>query len=823
MTYRAVLLGLLLGLGVSGFTYYNDWVIRQTYLIGNHLPASVFGVGMLLLFLSGLMWRGGKGRPFKAGEIAVVLALGLAACGWPGSNLFRYFSYPVTLPIVQENLRPNWQATRVMSYVPGGSPLLAEGYVRDWQGLVQQLKPISVTPVDNHTLAATPSPGTSLGARLYQRFDDLFQRRLSELQQGDIISARDRERLVRQINTAISDPTLLADWSSGDVVLPAQAQALWRQYQQHQTLTARQTQQLHRLVMQAAWPGVLRAQAAGSGVLLADGDADDPAVHSLVTRTGDWAGLSVLEMPWSSWWPVIRLWGGTALLLGVASMGLVLVVHPQWYQRELLPYPTVKFVEEITRRDSDQRWPRIVQSRLFWVALGVVALVHLINGLNVWFPEIPRVQRQFDFNGLRVLFPEAARVYGAERLFAPTLFASAIGFAFFIPTRVSLSLGLSLFFWVAFGAWLRPLGLMLEAERYNIGASGTNLRFGAYLAATVMMLYVGRRHYFLVLRATLGFSRHQETPAYSIWGARLMVAACLGCVLLLQRYAGLDWLLATMLVLATLMIFLVLSRLNAETGLFYAQPDWLPGVMLAGLLGLPALGPEALIILMLASMIWVVDPREAVAPYLLNGLAMSEQVGKLPPARSANWLMLMMIVGFVVALMVTLTLQYNLGLQRMDTWSMTMGGYMFTRVSNGVAQLSALGELDASMDVQGWARWWAMMPEQNAGWWCLTGFILLLVCSVARLRLSWWPIHPVLFLVWGSYPANHFATSFLLASLLKGVLVWVGGEKAYHRAKPLAVGLIAGELLLILFWAIVGLLYYLHTGITPKVYRILPG
>ncbi len=823
MTYRAVLLGLLLGLGVSGLTYYNDWVIRQTYLIGNHLPASVFGVGMLLLLLSGLMWRGGKGRPFSAGEIAVVMALGLAACGWPGSNLFRYFSYPVTLPIVQENLQPNWQATRVMSYVPGGSPLLAEGYVRDWPELVQQLKPIAASPTDNNTSTTKSSPVTSLGARLHQRFDELFQRRLSELQQGDLITARDRERLVRQINTAMSDPTLLAGWSPGDVLLSAQAQTLWQQLQKGQTLTTRQTQQLHRLVMQAVWPGVLRAQAAGSGVLLADGDADAPAVQTLVTRTGDWAGLSVLEVPWSSWWPVIRLWGGTALLLGVASMGLVLVVHPQWYQRELLPYPTVKFVEEITRRENSQRWPTIVQSRLFWVALGVVALVHLINGLNLWYPEIPRVQRQFDFNGLRVLFPDAARVYGAEWLFAPTLFASAIGFAFFIPTRVSLSLGLSLFFWVAFGAWLRPMGLTLEADRYNIGASGTNLRFGAYLAATVMMLYVGRRHYFLVLRAALGFARHHETPVYSMWGARLMVAACAGCVFLLHGYAGLDLLLATMLVLATMMIFLVLSRLNAETGLFYAQPDWLPGVMLAGLIGLPALGPEALIIVMLASMIWVVDPREAVAPYLLNGLAMTQQVGKVRSARSAGWLMIMLVTGFAVALMVTLTLQYNLGLQRLDNWSMNMGSFMFNRVSAGVAQLSAMGELDASMELQGWARWWAMMPEQNAGWWCLTGFALLLVCSVARLRLSWWPIHPVLFLVWGSYPANFFAFSFLLGSLMKGVLVWVGGEKAYHRAKPLAVGLIAGELLLILFWAIVGLLYYLNTGIAPKVYRILPG
>ena len=822
MTYRSVLMGLLLGVGISAFNYYNDQIIRQTYLIGNHLPVGVLGPGLLLFLISALFWRrDGRGRPLSAGEIAVVLALGLAVCGWPGSNLFRYFAYPLSLPAVQENLHPSWMATRVMSYVPGGSPLLAEGYVRDWQRLVHHL---DVTP--EQTAADIPTSrldATTLSARMHHRLDDLFKRRLAELGQGQPLSSRDRDQLVRQLNRAMQDPHLLQGLSWPDFPTGSPAGALWQKKIGEKPLSQREVEKLHRLVMESLWPGVLRPQTPGSGVLLADGQADSPAVQSLVTRTGDWAGLSVFDLPWAEWWPTLRLWGGSALLLGLASLGMVMVVHPQWYQRELLPYPTVKFVEEITTRDSHQRWPIILNSRMFWIALGLVVLVHLINGLNAWFPAVPAIQRQFDFGGLRVLFPNASTVYGAEYLFAPTIFTSAIGFAFFINTRVSLSLGLSLFFWVALGAWLRSFGVTLEADRYNIGATGTNLRFGAYLAATVMMLYVGRRHYAQVIRAALGFTPDAQTPAYSVWGARLMVACAAGTVWLLHQYAGLDWMLGTMLVLVTMIIFLVLSRLNAETGLFYAQPDWLPGIMIAGLIGLPAIGPEALIIMMLAGVIWVVDPREAVAPYLLNGLAMTDQISKEPPARSARWLLLMVVLGLAVTLMVTLTLQYNLGLQRLDGWSMNMGSSMFNRASASISHLSASGELDPSMDRHGLSRWTAIVPERDSAWWCLTGFAFLLGCAVARLRLTWWPIHPVLFLVWGTYPANNFAFSFLLASLLKSAIVWVGGEKAYHRAKPLAVGLIAGELLMIMLWALVGLMYYLNTGITPKSYRILPG
>ena len=52
MTVRAVLLGLLAAALVCGFCYFNDFVMHQTFLVGNYMPISVFGG--LLVFLLGL-------------------------------------------------------------------------------------------------------------------------------------------------------------------------------------------------------------------------------------------------------------------------------------------------------------------------------------------------------------------------------------------------------------------------------------------------------------------------------------------------------------------------------------------------------------------------------------------------------------------------------------------------------------------------------------------------------------------------------------------------------------------------------------------------
>ena len=109
MTWRGILLGVLLGLFVASFTYFNDHVVAQTFLIGNHLPAIVFGSALVVLLVVNPALRAlgslieGRGAAahaetpgwrwgFSAGEIAVAMALGLAVCAWPGSNLLRYFT-----------------------------------------------------------------------------------------------------------------------------------------------------------------------------------------------------------------------------------------------------------------------------------------------------------------------------------------------------------------------------------------------------------------------------------------------------------------------------------------------------------------------------------------------------------------------------------------------------------------------------------------------------------------------------------------------------------------------------------------------------------
>lgn len=76
---------------VSVLTPFNDYVMNNTPMAGNYLPAGVllFYVGFLLL-INTPMHRWAPRWAFSAGELAVALGMMLVSCGLPGTGLMRY-------------------------------------------------------------------------------------------------------------------------------------------------------------------------------------------------------------------------------------------------------------------------------------------------------------------------------------------------------------------------------------------------------------------------------------------------------------------------------------------------------------------------------------------------------------------------------------------------------------------------------------------------------------------------------------------------------------------------------------------------------------
>ena len=786
MSARSIILGLLLGLSLSAVTYYNDFVIGQTSLLGHLLPIGVIGfVLFLLLAINPLLHRVRRGWTLRAAEVGVITAIGLTACAWPDAGFFRTALTNLVMPAVQYPVNASWSGKELMAYVPGASVRLGQGHVTDWP------------TVADWVVSGQTAPPQSAARTVWEALPERSRRPFVALAEG---AGADTEAMRAALNRFIDDGLLPAGPTRDDTTDAPDAPAATR------------AALVDAFAQPDGTPGAILPPPSGSGVLFNAG-VSGPPTDAVRMGPGSGRPLALAEVPWQQWLPNARLWGLAALMLGLASLCLALIVHPQWSRHELLPYPIARFVSEMTRREDGRALPTVARSGMFWVAAGFVFAWHLVNGLHEWIPAVPEIPRTLEFNALRILFPDASQVADIRAYLRPSFYFTVVALAFFLNRSVSFSIGIAPLCYVVLATIMIKRGEVLQGEYLGAGQANM-LRFGAWLAMGGLVLYVGRRYYLAVAAATVGLPRAELGPA-SVWAARGLIVAAAAAVVVLTT-GGLSVPFAVALVFLILLMFLVLARIVAETGMFFIQPYWMPIGVLTGLFGFEMIGPTTYIVAALASTMLVGDVRSALMGNLVNGLKIVESTGNRRPVRLTPWLLIMIVAGFLVAGAATLWTAYNHGFGGTDNFTRTgLPNMPFDQLARHVSDAATLGLLAPATDHGGTFDLSLVSFSGELYAWTAAGIVLLLLTTVARLRLPWWPLHPIVFLIWGTFPATQFAFSFLIGWAAKSTVMSVGGAAAYRLTLPIMIGLVAGDFAAAFFWILVGTAYYLATGQPP--------
>lgn len=529
------------------------------------------------------------------------------------------------------------------------------------------------------------------------------------------------------------------------------------------------------------------------------------------------------DIPWDAWLPPLTAWVPLFLVLMLGLIGLCLVFHRQWSAHEHLVYPVAEFVSVLTRSEADSETSgSALRTRLFWGGLLPVLVIHIVNGLHAWYPNFIEIPHRIKIWPVSELFPRVPQTWGGWALFSSEIYFTVLAFSYFLPSDITLSLGLTNLVRTFFAAALMTYGV---SSAYTWMGDGElqGLMFGAYVAVFLLIAFSGRAYYARVLVEALGGrSRDPRPPRSAVWGCRVCLL-CLAIAAGLMLRLGLPWAATLFLIFALVLMFTAMTRICAETGLFFIQPSWQPAGVLLGLVGAPALGPRVVAIAALLCVVVSIDPREAMMPYIANALRMADHAG-VRHGRLAAAMAAVLIVGVFAGLVMVLWLQYDRGVGLTDVWATTTVPQMpFSLVDGQLQKLKADGQLEASLTAGFAERFALIRPNRSFLVFTLLGFVLFSLCAVLRLRFSRWPLHPILFLVWYSYPALMFSTSFLFGWLLKTMVVRLGGGRAYQRGKPMMIGMVAGDLLGGLIFMVVGALYYAMTGFPPKRFGIFPG
>ena len=501
-----------------------------------------------------------------------------------------------------------------------------------------------------------------------------------------------------------------------------------------------------------------------------------------------------------AWWP----WAGAGLRwavlivpMFVGVLCLVSILRRQWVQVERLQFPLVHVTLELLRDpEPGRRFNRLFRNRWTWVAAGAVCAIHGLHGLHAYFPEVPELPVSFN---LTEAFSEGAWRHLGGHVKLVRIYFSAVGIAFILATEVSLSLW---FFSVLFALALMFYGWY----GVSYGEAFRTENVGAYMAASVVILFVARRHLWTALRVAALGARSGTSDEREYLGYRPAVLGFLACLLICTlwfRAAGVPLWVGLAAVLSCYMMYLVLARIMAETGMLFIQNVFFADTAVMSTLG-PVMTPQQMAVVGVGVMPQGGDLRETLMPYAFNSVRMADASERMRRRLFFGLLVVSVIVAIVASGVAHVGLMSHFGALNNRTFpGRTPGGIspwhfnLYHAMERGV-------------------------PPLNSGWtYILIGASIYAVLAVGRLLFARWPLHPVGFLLAPTYAISRFWFSILLGWACKTLVMRFGGATLYARLRPAFIGLLVGEALIGGLWMVVKIVLEI-SGTPGKVVNLMP-
>jgi hypothetical protein len=541
---------------------------------------------------------------------------------------------------------------------------------------------------------------------------------------------------------------------------------------------------------------------------------NDPIVTGFLGR---WIDES--SIPYRAWLRPAVTWGIFFLGLFGALIFLAVIVRRQWNENERLAFPLAQIQLALIERPAPGRlFNDTFRSTAFWIAFAGVFFIHTWNGSTQYWPQFfPEIPLGYDF---RDLMSEPPLAYAEPRLMQAKILFTLTGATYFLSTPVAFSLW---FFFVLQNLYRFGLG-MTTGDPTIHGIRDQHL--GAVMAFALVVLWIGRHHWMLVIRQAFRGERDDEPRGrylsypVAFWG----LAGCFVLMVGWMYIAGTGLFAAIISITLLLTLFLVIARIIAETGLVYAGlsvPIQKPFQM-AVMAGWSQ--PITLKSFYMASMLQGhhYDFREPLPVYATHGLKLTDQTiyggrddddadDRRTGRKIIGALTLALVIGYFISLGSHLWTNY--------TYAATKDIHATSPINSWGAERSTPGlMLEPSLQYDRQTYHSQHNPWLNTGF----GFGFTALLGYLRLTFTWWPLHPIGYLIQATPSAPRIWFSIMIGWLCKALIVKYGGAKLYVVAKPFFLGLIVGEALAAGLWLVASAILG-SMGVPYYPVRVLTG
>ena len=498
------------------------------------------------------------------------------------------------------------------------------------------------------------------------------------------------------------------------------------------------------------------------------------------------------SIPWGAWLVPLAVWSLAIIAIYTMLACLSVMLRAQWAKNEALSFPLLKLpltmVEDMDSSNQYGTLGHFFRNPMMWIGFGLAVLVQMMRGLHLYFPDMPDFPLGLDTGGL---FTEAPwNQLGGVTI---QIFPIAVGITYLLTSEVSFSLWFFCLFMkfqmmAAYYLGFMPATLP-DASLTFPGKLFQGFQvYGAFLTYTLLVVYTGREHAKHILRRAFGRERarpgeSEEALSYpaAFWGFVLSFLFLIGFTLVL----GVRIDLALALWLSYLVFAIVLSRMAVEGGVLFLLHDtyalnainrllpsswgWLTGAS-AGLV--PASFVQAGL---------VYHMRGFIMPSFVHSFKLAYD-NKIPAKPLLGLISIVTLISLGMSLWMVVHLGYdNGGLSLGSGWA------------RGFISLSPATFVDNVLQDK------ATSPLTNWVWLCVGG-VLTWGMMLARSRFTWFPFHPIGYLLSLTFAAQMFWFSFFIGWLGKTLISRFGGSDSYRKAMPAFLGLALGDVTMILFW-----------------------
>lgn len=483
---------------------------------------------------------------------------------------------------------------------------------------------------------------------------------------------------------------------------------------------------------------------------------------------------------WSAWFGPMLCWLAFIVVLLFVMMCINTLVRKQWVERERLTFPIVQLPVAMTEPKGE-----VWRSKLFWIGFAITFSIDLINGLAVYYPNIPAIPVDFRNHDLSLVL--STKPWNAIGWTPYTFYPFVIGLGYLLPADLSFSC------WFFYIYWKLQL-VITNAMAWDSIPDFPYIRhqaFGGYVAIILVLTWTSRGYLKQIWLRLIGQKSELDDSDEPMRYKTAVIGAILGVLFLSMsmKSIGMSPLVAVAAFLIYFILATAIARMRAELGppvhdLHFSGPDY----MITTSAGLNKLSGGDFV--GLTYFYWFNRAyRGHPMPIGIEGMKMA-QITKSSQRKFLFAIMLAALLGGFAAFWAYLDQAYRLGLAAKVHGQSAFAVEAFNNLS----------------------KWWARpnqmsSPNWGANFAMIQGFVVCALLGYARLRIFSFPFHPIGYAISGSWSMNLVWLPILIAWALKVVTLRYGGLKLYKELIPLFLGLILGEMIMGSLWSLIGLAF----------------